>query len=197
MCIMKQQLPSICAAAVLVLCGSAVAQTAPPPEPGAAATPGQSNPDRSDPSTSTPSTINRSADKAISQESSRQSSDADMSTAAERRPKVGREARMGGITAGSIVQNPAGEAIGRVRDIVPDANTGEPAYVVIATRSGSTAVPYPAIAPMFQNGHVVLDRSRLESAPQVSDSQLRDKSDAQWKKQADHYWDSRKPPNLR
>jgi hypothetical protein len=174
-----------------------VAQTAPPPEPGAAATPGQSNPDRSDPSTSTPSTINRSADKAISQESSRQSSDADMSTAAERRPKVGREARMGGITAGSIVQNPAGEAIGRVRDIVPDANTGEPAYVVIATRSGSTAVPYPAIAPMFQNGHVVLDRSRLESAPQVSDSQLRDKSDAQWKKQADHYWDSRKPPNLR
>jgi len=197
MCIMKQQLPSICAAAVFVLCGSALAQSVPPPEPGAAATPGQSNPDRSDPSTSTPSTINRSANSAISQESSRQSSDADMSTAAERRPKVGREARMGGITAGSIVQNPAGEPIGRVRDIVPDANTGEPAYVVIATRSGSTAVPYPAIAPMFQSGHVVLDRSRLESAPQVSDSQLQDKSDTQWKKQADRYWDSRKPPNLR
>ena len=194
---MKQQLPSICAAAVFVLCGSALAQSVPPPEPGAAATPGQSNPDRSDPSTSTPSTINRSANSAISQESSRQSSDADMSTAAERRPKVGREARMGGITAGSIVQNPAGEPIGRVRDIVPDANTGEPAYVVIATRSGSTAVPYPAIAPMFQSGHVVLDRSRLESAPQVSDSQLQDKSDTQWKKQADRYWDSRKPPNLR
>jgi len=197
MCIMKQQLPSICAAAVFVLCGSALAQSVPPPEPGAAATPGQSNPERSDPSTSTPSTINRSANSAISQESSRQSSDADMSTAAERRPKVGREARMGGITAGSIVQNPAGEPIGRVRDIVPDANTGEPAYVVIATRSGSTAVPYPAIAPMFQSGHVVLDRSRLESAPQVSDSQLQDKSDTQWKKQADRYWDSRKPPNLR
>ena len=196
---MKQQLPSICAAAVFVLCGSALAQSVPPPEPGAAATPGQSNPDRSDPSTSTPSTINRSANSAISQESSRQSSDKDkdMSTAAERRPKVGREARMGGITAGSIVQNPAGEPIGRVRDIVPDANTGEPAYVVIATRSGSTAVPYPAIAPMFQSGHVVLDRSRLESAPQVSDSQLQDKSDTQWKKQADRYWDSRKPPNLR
>ena len=105
---------------------------------------------------------------------------------------------MGGITAGSIVQNPAGEAIGRVKDIVPDANTGEPAYVVIATRSGSTAVPYAAIAPMFQSGHVVLDRSRLESAPRVSDSQLQDdKSDAKWKKEADSYWDSRKPPNLR
>jgi hypothetical protein len=120
-----------------------------------------------------------------------------MSTAAQRRPKVGREARMGGITAGSIVQTPAGEPIGRVRDIVPDANTGEPAYIVISTRSGSTAVPYPTIAPMFQSGHIVLDRSRLESAPRVTDSQLQDNSGAQWRKQADQYWESRKPPDLR
>jgi hypothetical protein len=104
---------------------------------------------------------------------------------------------MGGITAGSIVQSPAGEPIGRVRDIVPDANTGEPAYIVISTRSGSTAVPYPTIAPMFQNGHIVLDRSRLESAPRVSDSQLRDNSGSQWKEQANRYWESRKPPDLR
>jgi hypothetical protein len=194
---MKPKLPSAWAAAVCIICGSAVAQTVPTPEPGAAATPGQSNPQRTDPSTSTPSTVNRSPKEALSQESSSQSSDADMSTAAERRPKVGREARMGGISAGSIVQNPAGEPIGRVRDIVPDANTGEPAYIVISMRSGSTAVPYPMIAPMFQNGHIVLDRSRLESAPHVSDSQLQDKSNAEWKKQADRYWDSRRPPSLR
>jgi hypothetical protein len=184
-------------AAAVVTCGSAMAQTAPTPEPGAAATPGQSNPDRSDPSTSTPSTINRSPKEAISRESSSQGSDTDMSTAAERRPKVGREARMGGISAGSIVQTPAGEPVGRVRDIVPDANTGEPAYIVISLRSGSTAVPYPTIAPMFQNGHIVLDRARLESAPRVSDNQLQDKPGAEWKKQADRYWDSRKPPDLR
>jgi hypothetical protein len=105
---------------------------------------------------------------------------------------------MGGISAGSIVQNPAGEPIGRVKDIVPDANTGEPAYIVIATRAGSTAVPYPVIAPMFQNGHFVLDRSRLESAPRVSESQLQDdKPGTQWKKEADRYWESRKPPSLR
>src|SRR5712671_3390431 len=146
MCIMKTTLASALAAAALVICGSAVAQTVPPPEPGAAATPGQSNPDRSDPSTYTPSTINRSPPDALSQESPSPSSDPDMSTAAERRPKVGREARMGGISAGSIVQSPAGEPIGRVRDIVPDANTGEPAYIVISMRSGSTAVPYPMIA---------------------------------------------------
>ena len=194
---MKPKLPSAWAAAACVICGSAVAQTVPTPEPGAAATPGQSNPERTDPSTSTPSTINRSPKDAISPESSSQSSDVDMSTAAERRPKVGREARMGGISAGSIVQNPAGEPIGRVRDVVPDANTGEPAYIVISLRAGSTAVPYPTIAPMFQNGHIVLDRSRLESAPHVSDSQLQDKSNAEWKKQADRYWDSRRPPSLR
>jgi hypothetical protein len=184
-------------ATAVVTCGSAMAQTVPTPEPGAAATPGQSNPDRSDPSTSTPSTINRSPKEAISRESSSQGSDTDMSTAAERRPKEGREARMGGISAGSIVQTPAGEPVGRVRDIVPDANTGEPAYIVISLRAGSTAVPYPTIAPMFQNGHIVLDRARLESAPRVSDSQLQDKPGAEWKKQADRYWESRKPPDLR
>jgi hypothetical protein len=104
---------------------------------------------------------------------------------------------MGGISAGSIVQTPAGEPVGRVRDIVPDANTGEPAYIVISLRSGNTAVPYPTVAPMFQNGHIVLDRARLESAPRVSDSQLQDNSEVEWKKQADRYWESRKPPDLR
>jgi hypothetical protein len=183
-----------------VISVTALAQTTPPPEPGAAATPGQSNPERSDPSTSTPSTISRAPDRAISEESSRQSlsQDTDMSTAAERRPKVGREARLGGISAGSIVQSPAGENIGRVKDIVPDASTGEPAYIVIATRSGSTAVPYATIAPMYQNGHVVLDRARLDSAPHVTDDQLRkDNKDASWKKAADRYWESRNPPSLK
>jgi len=193
---MKLKLPAACVAAVI--CGTAVAQTVPPPEPGAAATPGQSNPERGDPSTSTPSTVNPSPKDAISQESSSQSSDPDMSTAADRRPKVGREARMGGISAGSIVQSPAGQPIGRVKDIEPAEMPPIPAYVVISTRSGSTAVPYPVIAPMYENGHIVLDRSRLDSAPHVSDSQLRDdKSGAQWKKAADRYWESRQPPNLR
>jgi hypothetical protein len=194
---MKPKLSSAWVAAVLLLCGNAIAQTVPPPEPGAAATPGELNPERADPSTSTPSTVSPSPNDAISQESSSQSSDKDMSTAGDRRPKVGREAMTGGISAGSIVQSPAGEPIGRVKDIVPNAKTGDPAYVVIATRSGSTAVPYPVIAPMFQSGHVVLDRSRLESAPHVSESQLQDKSGAQWQKEADRYWESRKPPNLR
>jgi hypothetical protein len=194
---MKLKMPVAVTAAALVFCGTALAQTVPSPEPGAAATPGQSNPQRSDPSTSTPSTINRQPAGPKTQDSSSPSSDTDMSSAAERRPKVGREARMGGISAGSIVQSPAGQPIGRVKDIVPDTNTGEPAYVVISTRSGSTAVPYAVIAPMFQSGHVVLDRSRLESAPHVRDSQLQDRSDATWKKEAERYWELQNPAALR
>lgn len=186
-------------AAAALLPTAGFTQTVPPPEPGSAATPGQSNPERTDPTTSTPSTINRQPDRAISQEGSKQSqsSDTDMSSAAERRPKVGREARMGGISAGAIVQSPGGENLGRVKDIVPDANRGDPAYIVIATRSGTTAIPYATIAPMYQNGHVVLDRARLEAAPHVTDNQLReDKQDAQWKKEANRYWESHHPPSL-
>jgi hypothetical protein len=120
-----------------------------------------------------------------------------MSTAAEQRPKVGREARLGGLSAGSVVLSPAGETVGRVQDIVPDARTGDPAYIVVATRGGNAAVPYAIIAPMYQSGHVVMDRARLESAPHVSDSQLRDdKGDAEWKRQANRYWESRRPPSL-
>ena len=131
-------------------------------------------------------------------DSSRPSSDPDMSAAAAQRPKEGREALLGGLSAGSIVQSPAGQPIGRVKDIVPDANTGDPAYVVIATRSGSTPVPYAVVAPMYQSGHIVLDKSRLDSAPRVSDSELQDaRTAAAWKKQADRYWEPRNPAELR
>jgi hypothetical protein len=188
-------------AVALVLCSSPVARTAaqaaPPPEPGAAATPGQSNPDRSDPSTATPSTINRSPPGPTARDSSSPSSDPDMSATTERTPKEAREARLGGISAGTQVRSPAGEAIGRVKDIVPNSSTGEPDYIIITTRSGSTAVPYTVIALMYQNGHVVLDKSRLESAPHVRDSQLQDKSDATWRKEADRYWESQNPARLR
>jgi hypothetical protein len=175
----------------LLLLGTFAAALAQTPEPGAQATPGQSSSERADPSTATPSTVRPPASRPMP------GADVDMSGAAQQRPKVGHEAKVGGLTAGSIVQSPAGENIGRVKDIVPDAKTGDPAYVVIATRNGTTAVPYPAIAPLYQNGHVVLDRARLESAPRVNDSQLRDdKENAEWKKQSNRYWESRNPPSL-
>ena len=185
-------------AAALILVGiPAVALAQTPPEPGAQATPGQSNPNRADPGTATPSMVSPPLEHPGPEDRPSQNSDTDMANAAEHRPRTGREALRGGLSAGSIVQTPAGEDIGRVKDIVPDAKSGDPAYVVIATRSGMTAVPYATLAPMYQSGHVVLDRTRLDSAPRVSDTQLRDdKAGAEWKKQADRYWEARHPPNL-
>jgi hypothetical protein len=123
--------------------------------------------------------------------------DPDISNESARQPKSGMEARMSGVSAGTVVQSPAGESIGLVKDVVPDANSGEPAYVLISTRSGNTAVPYSAITPLFHDGHIILDRSRLESAPRVSDKQLLDSSDVTWKKQADRYWGGRNASGLR
>lgn len=188
--------PIIALAVAALVSGTAAAQTAAPPQPGAAATPGQSGENRSDPGTTTPSTIDRAPSPGIGNSAARESGDSDMSSASERRPKVGREARIGGVSAGSIVQSPAGEPIGRVKDIVPDAGSGDPAYVVITTRSGTTAVPYAVISPMFQNGHVVLDRSKLDSAPRVKEEQLREKDDSRWRKEADRYWEPQKPQSL-
>src|SRR5262249_27942813 len=71
---------------------AAFAQT--PPEPGAQATPGQTNPERADPSTATPSMVSPPAQRSTPQDSSSRSPDKDMANAAEQRPKTGREARL-------------------------------------------------------------------------------------------------------
>jgi len=97
--------------------------------------------------------------------------------------------RMRGVTAGTGVRSPSGEAIGTVKDIVPDNRTGRPAYVVIGTASGrTTAVPYSKVIPMVHNGEIVLDRARLDAAPSVSDQELQSQSSAGWHRQVDQYW---------
>jgi sporulation protein YlmC with PRC-barrel domain len=103
-------------------------------------------------------------------------------------------ATAGKLSAGTIVQSPAGDAIGTVKDVVPDPRTGRPSYILVNTRSGAnTAIPYSTLAPMFSNGRVILDRSRLEDAPRVSDSQLRNPSDHTWQQKAQQYWNAGGP----
>jgi hypothetical protein len=181
-------------AASVVSAGIALAQTGPPPEPGAAATPGQSNPNRSDPSTATPGTVDRSVSRAPRQEDSARNSEPDLSA---RPPKSEQEARVSGLTAGTRVQTPAGAALGVVRDFILDPNSGQPQYVLIETSSGRTAVPYSAVVPLYDRGHILLDRARLESAPHVRNNQLQDRGDIGWKKQADRYWLEGNAPRLR
>jgi hypothetical protein len=86
------------------------------------------------------------------------------------------------------VRSPAGQPIGKVKDIVPNTN-GQPGYVLITTPSGAdTAIPYAAVAPMIRNGSIVLDAHRLAGSPRVRDSDLQNRSDSRWRQLSDHYW---------
>ena len=174
-------------ATAFALAGAAYAQTAEPPSPGAAATPGTTNPSRSDPSTATPGVV--AAPQQPGAEATPRDRDADMSdTARTRTAQAGMSHAKNDVSAGMGVQTTAGESIGTVRDIVPNPS-GRPDYVLIAVESGGrTAVPYAVVAPMIHDGNIILDRSRLQSAPRVQDSDLLDKSNTTWKRRADQYW---------
>jgi hypothetical protein len=185
---------SLASVAALTLGGIAYAQAQVPPDPGAAATPGTTNPSKSDPSTTTPGVVSPSpaqTDPTSRAERANSPSEPDPSTSPTRMAEA---ATAGKLSAGTIVQSPAGAAIGTVKDVVPDPSTGRPSYVLVNTRSGAnTAIPYSTLAPMFSNGRVILDRSRLEDAPRVSNSQLRDPSDHTWQQKAEQYWNARGP----
>lgn len=92
------------------------------------------------------------------------------------------------IKAGKLVQSPQGQGIGTVSDIVPDPATGRPAYVLVETDSGTTAIPFWAISHCIRDAHVVIDRPFLASAPRVNIAQLRSGVDHPWKEQAENYW---------
>ncbi len=172
--------------AALGVGGPVYTQNQAPPDPGAAATPGTTNPSKSDPSTATPGIVTPSP--AQSDQMSQPRTDPDKSIRIREPATAGK----GNLSAGVIVQSPAGEPIGTVKDVVLDPDTGEPSYILVTTRSGaSTAIPYSIIAPMFSNGRIILAPSRLEGAPRVSDSQLRNKSDKAWQQKVQEYWNVR------
>jgi len=97
------------------------------------------------------------------------------------------------VQPGMTVQAPSGELLGTVVDLVPGpTGSTESGYVVIASSGGSaTPVPYAAASSMIQNGKIVVERTRLESAPKVQQSQLEDRSSKTWQSKADKYWGAR------
>jgi len=93
------------------------------------------------------------------------------------------------ITSGKVVQSPEGWRIGTVEDVVSPRPQGHAAYILIATNSGTTAIPDWAIMHLLRDAHLVIDRSMLESAPRVDSDQVRAGSnDAAWEQRADQYW---------
>jgi hypothetical protein len=182
---MRSRYAKLAIAAALAFATPAFAQTGAPPTPGVpggagSATPGTVNPEATDPGTRTPSTVSPPGNVSPPP------------TGAVSLPRTTtRMAAAGTVSAGMPVQTPAGEALGTVRDIVPNAS-GDPGYVLITTPTGrKTAVPYSTVQSVTRNGSIVLARARLEGAPQVTDSQLLNSSDTRWQKQADRYWNGR------
>jgi hypothetical protein len=93
------------------------------------------------------------------------------------------------ITSGKVVQSPEGWRIGTVEDVVSHAANGRAAYVLIATSSGTTAIPDWAIMHLLRDAHLVIDRSTLDSAPRINDEQVRTGSnETAWEQRADQYW---------
>ena len=181
-----------CAAAAHAQTQTAQDTTAPPPAQSASQTDAQ---DTTSPSSASSRHQRDTTGKTEAQEAAPAAAGPDPNDAssphqraATRTAEAGAGHGMTSISAGMGVQSAAGESIGTVKDVVPNAS-GQPGYVLIATGAGTrTAVPYSTVSSMIRNGKIVLDRARLEAAPQVQDSQLQDRADTRWQKQADQYW---------
>jgi hypothetical protein len=88
---------------------------------------------------------------------------------------------------GATVVTPAGAAIGEVVDVVFDS-VSKPAFVVIASEGKASAVPYAVASSMKSGDKVVMDQSRLKSAPKVKQGEWRSTSSENWKGDSSRYW---------
>ncbi|MFL6618906.1 MAG: PRC-barrel domain-containing protein [Povalibacter sp.] len=182
--------------AVLILLSAAAAQSqqqVPDPRPATSETEGTAA-DRTppgDPSTShqNPSDMDQSALPV----DPRPSTNPAEGTAADRTPPGKTPTTAGGSTAernemvGASVVNPSGTAIGKVVDVVFDS-VSQPSYVVIASETGSAAVPYSVASSMKSGDKVVMDQARLNSAPKVKNGEWRSPSGKSWQQDANKYW---------
>jgi hypothetical protein len=99
----------------------------------------------------------------------------------------------GDVSNGMPVQTRSGESLGTVVSVVPGSSGDtQSGYVVIGESSGgggnATPVPYSAAASHVQNGKLVMERSRLEKAPKIQQSQVQDSSNTSWQSKVDRYW---------
>jgi len=97
-------------------------------------------------------------------------------------------ARPSDIAAGKLVQSPEGNVIGTVDDVLREPTSSRPAYIVVATDSGLTAIPYWAISHLLRDAHIVIDQSQLAAAPRIPGSERSKDGEARWGQQADSYW---------
>lgn len=192
-------------AVALGLSGAVLAQTQTPPDPPAGTE--SSPPASTDPAPATGSPDPNSASSPHQREATStatggetqpgQSPDPSAASSPHQREAVG--ATPGATAAeapklvGTEVVTPTGEPIAAITDVMADQQTGEPQYIVIAgvpaaAGAQSTAVPYSTATSMMRDNKLVMDRSKLDGAPKVSQDNLKDPASTAWQKESDSYW---------
>ena len=114
-------------------------------------------------------------------------------TAADRTPPgetptmVDRGQTQGEMVGTSVVS--ADQApVGRVVDVVFDS-ANQPEFVVIQSAGKNVAVPYSVASANKSEDKIMIDESRLRSAPNVEHGKWRSPTDSNWKQDATRYWE--------
>jgi len=108
-------------------------------------------------------------------------------------PKAER-GQMGDKTTGrdmvgaSVISEKKQAPVGRVVDVVFSASN-QPEFVVIESAGKTVAVPYSVANANMSANKIVIDESRLQSAPKMKQGEWRSKSEGTWKKDATRYWE--------
>ena len=96
--------------------------------------------------------------------------------------------KMGREMVGASVISEKQAPVGRVVDVVFSASN-QPEFVVIESAGKQVAVPYSVANANMSANKIVIDESRLQSAPKMKQGEWRSKTEGSWKKDATRYWD--------
>lgn len=100
----------------------------------------------------------------------------------ERGDKMGRE------LVGASVVSESQAPVGKVVDVVFSA-ANQPEFVVIESEGKQVAVPYSVANANMSANKIMIDESRLQSAPKMKQGEWRSKTEGTWKKDATRYWE--------
>jgi sporulation protein YlmC with PRC-barrel domain len=90
------------------------------------------------------------------------------------------------------VGTPAGENLGRVKDVTVDGY-GRATYAIVAyggvmgLGNRYVAIPWTSVAEMLHSDRLVIDKALLENAPILTGARP-DSANRSWRRNADNYW---------
>jgi hypothetical protein len=96
--------------------------------------------------------------------------------------------KMGREMVGASVISEKQAPVGRVVDVVFSASN-QPEFVVIESAGKQVAVPYSVANANMSANKIVIDESRLQSAPKMKQGEWRSKTEGTWRKDATRYWE--------